>query len=84
MPLGSHHKDFVIGTLFGEWASLRASLEKPLAFISHDLRDEDAIARPLAAELTKFPGCRIWYDEYSLKVGDNLRESIEKEIRTFS
>ena len=25
--------------------------------------------------------CFVWYDEYSLKVGDSLRESIEKGIK---
>ena len=54
---------------------------KPLAFISHDSRDRDTIGKPLVEELLKFPGCTVWYDEYSLKVGDNLRESIEKGLR---
>jgi TIR domain len=65
-----------------EWASQRTALEKPLAFISHDSRDKEEIARPLASELTKFPGCTVWYDEYSLKIGDNLRESIESGIKS--
>ena len=25
--------------------------------------------------------CPVWYDEFSLKVGDNLRESIEKGLK---
>jgi hypothetical protein len=25
--------------------------------------------------------CPVWYDEYSLKVGDNLREKIEKGLK---
>ncbi len=63
------------------WLEQRSSLEKPLAFISHDARDKDAIARPLAEELRKIPGCIVWFDEYSLKVGDSLRTSIEKGIK---
>lgn len=63
------------------WAAQRTQLVKPLAFISHDSRDRDTIAKPLVEELLKFPGCTVWYDEYSLKVGDNLRESIEKGLR---
>ncbi len=50
------------------------------AFISHDSRDKDRIAEPLALGLNKklHP---TWFDKYSLKVGDNLRESIEEGIR---
>jgi hypothetical protein len=54
--------------------------EKPLAFISHDSRDKDTIARPLAQELTRVLG-RVWFDEYSLQVGDSLRESIERGLK---
>ncbi|MDP1714416.1 MAG: toll/interleukin-1 receptor domain-containing protein [Anaerolineales bacterium] len=64
-----------------DWAAQRAQLEQPMAFISHDSRDKDSIAKPLVAELLRFPGCTVWYDEYSLKVGDNLRESIEKGLK---
>ncbi|WP_299291929.1 toll/interleukin-1 receptor domain-containing protein [uncultured Mucilaginibacter sp.] len=58
----------------------RSNLEVPLAFISHDSRDKDLIASKIANELQKrvIP---IWYDEYSLKLGDSLRESIEKGLK---
>lgn len=62
------------------FAQERSKLEKPLAFISHDFRDKDAIARPIAIELSKLIK-PIWFDEFSLKVGDRLRESIEKGIK---
>lgn len=62
------------------WAAQRAQLERPLAFISHDNRDKEAIAKPLVAELMRFPGCTVWYDEYSLKLGAHLRESVEKGL----
>ncbi len=55
-------------------------LNKPMAFISHDSRDKDLIARPLAQNLHS-KTCFVWYDEYSLKIGDRLRESIEKGIK---
>jgi hypothetical protein len=29
----------------------------------------------------QFPDCKVWYDEYSLNVGDHLRESIEKGLK---
>ena len=58
----------------------RNKYEKPLAFISHDFRDKEEIASPLAMQLQKFM-CPVWYDEYSLKVGDSLREQIEKGLK---
>lgn len=63
-----------------EFTEKRSELEKPLAFISHDSRDKDLIARPLAIKLTTMM-CPVWYDEFSLKVGDRLRESIEKGLK---
>ncbi len=54
--------------------------EKPLAFISHDSRDKDKIAIKLSDGLNSRL-CFVWYDEYSLKIGDSLRESIEKGIK---
>lgn len=50
-------------------------------FISHDSRDKDEVARPLYEELTK-RGYKVWYDEFSLKIGDSLTESIDKGIAT--
>jgi len=48
-------------------------------FISHDSNDKDEVARPLYEELSK-RGYKVWYDEYSLNIGDSLTESIEKGI----
>jgi hypothetical protein len=62
------------------WAKERSSIEKPLAFISHDSRDKEEIAKPLALELSQL-GIPVWFDEFSLKLGDSLRESIEKGIK---
>jgi len=62
------------------YAQERSALEKPLAFISHDSRDKDAIARPVAVGLTRLM-CPVWFDEFTLTVGDRLRESIERGIR---
>lgn len=63
-----------------DYATARAIWEKPMAFISHDSRDKDLIARPIAIGLTKRV-CPVWYDEYSLRVGAPLRESIERGLR---
>jgi len=58
----------------------RSQFEKPQAFISHDSRDTENIARPIAINLQR-KICPVWYDEFSLELGDNLRESIEKGLR---
>jgi hypothetical protein len=63
-----------------QFAAGRSRLERPLAFISHDSRDKDAIARPIAVGLAGLM-CPVWFDEFSLKVGDRLRESIERGLR---
>ncbi|HCK67217.1 MAG TPA: hypothetical protein DHW49_13220 [Anaerolineae bacterium] len=62
------------------YASFRSNLERPLAFISHDTRDKDEIARPLAVRLTTMM-CPVWYDEFSLKPGTSLRQSIETGLK---
>ena len=41
--------------------------------------DKDGIARPLAG-LLRDAGYRVWYDEFSLTVGDSLRSSIDKGL----
>lgn len=63
-----------------QFAAGRARLERPLAFISHDSRDKDLIARPIAIGLAGLM-CPVWFDEFSLRVGDRLRESIERGLR---
>ena len=50
-------------------------------FISHASEDKDALVRPLAGGL-KNRGVRVWYDEFTLKVGDSLRSSIDKGLAT--
>jgi hypothetical protein len=63
-----------------EYAAKRSAFEKPLAFISHDSRDKDSLVRELAQEMSKLM-CPVWYDEYSLSVGQSLRSSIEKGLK---
>ncbi|MFH1110560.1 MAG: toll/interleukin-1 receptor domain-containing protein [Planctomycetota bacterium] len=62
------------------FAMARAKRERPMAFICHDSRDKDAVARPIAIGLSKL-ACTVWFDEYSLNVGDSLRQSIEKGLK---
>lgn len=61
-------------------AMQREKLEIPLAFICHDSRDKDVVARKIAIGLQRMI-CPVWYDDFSLKVGDHLRESIETGLK---
>lgn len=61
----------------------RSRFEKPQAFISHDTKDKDSVARPIAQNLQR-KLCPVWYDEFSLSLGDHLRLSIEKGLRECS
>jgi len=45
-------------------------------FISHANEDKDAVARPLAERLRSL-GLTVWYDEFTLSLGDSLRQSID-------
>jgi hypothetical protein len=61
-------------------AAERSRYEKPLAFICHDWRDKKTIAQPIAIGLSKMR-CPVWYDEFSIKVGDSLRASVERGLK---
>jgi len=45
-------------------------------FISHASEDKNDVARPLSNMLSS-NHFRVWYDEFSLKLGDSLRRSID-------
>ena len=45
-------------------------------FISHAWEDKESFARPLAKAL-EAKGLRVWFDEFTLRVGDRLRRSID-------
>lgn len=49
------------------------------AFICHASEDKETVVRPLARTLAD-TGLSIWYDEFSLKLGDSLRQSIERGL----
>lgn len=48
-------------------------------FISHASEDKDGFVRELA-ETLRAKGARVWYDEFSLKVGDSLRRNIDRGL----
>jgi hypothetical protein len=73
-------RGFNLTTRDEKYAQECHALSKPLAFISHDSRDKDILVRKLAEKLVSL-NCPVWYDEYSLKIGDNLREKIEDGIK---
>lgn len=48
-------------------------------FISHASEDKDELVRPLANAL-KEEGLRVWYDEFELRIGSSLRQTIDRGI----
>ena len=48
-------------------------------FISHASEDKDDIVRPLATLLERL-SVRVWYDEFSLQLGDSLSATIDKGL----
>jgi hypothetical protein len=62
------------------YAAMKDASENPHAFISHDWRDKEDIARPLAVSLAHNL-CKVWYDEFSLNIGDSLRDKIEDGLK---
>lgn len=49
-------------------------------FISHASEDKENFVRPLAEKLTSL-GYNIWYDEFTLKLGDSLVQGISNGIK---
>jgi hypothetical protein len=50
-------------------------------FISHASEDKEEFVRPLA-EALQAQGIKVWYDEFTLRVGDSLRKSIDHGLRS--
>ena len=48
-------------------------------FISHASEDKDSFVRGLA-EALRATGATVWYDEFTLKVGDSLRREIDRGL----
>lgn len=48
-------------------------------FICHASEDKEAVARPLATAL-RDKGYQVWYDEWTLRLGDSLRRKIENGL----
>jgi hypothetical protein len=57
--------------------------EKPInLFISHASEDKEHFVKGLAAALDRHPKFDVWYDEYSLRLGDSLVESVNKGLHS--
>lgn len=48
-------------------------------FVSHASEDKELIARPLYQALVA-KGCKVWFDEAVLKLGDSLRRKIDEGL----
>lgn len=48
-------------------------------FVSHASEDKETFVRPLAQALNQL-GVKVWYDEFTLNLGDSLSRSIDKGL----
>lgn len=48
-------------------------------FISHATEDKSSCVEPIAASLEQH-GFAVWYDKFTLKLGDSLRQSIDRGL----
>jgi hypothetical protein len=60
-------------------ASQISSSNKPDAFICHASEDKESVADPLF-EALRTHGLNIWYDEFSLRIGDSLSGKIDEGL----
>src|SRR5207237_9760399 len=52
-------------------------MKKRHVFISHASEDKDTLVRELAGKL-RAEGLTVWYDEYEMKLGDDLLHKIDE------
>jgi retron-type reverse transcriptase len=62
-----------------EVKEILSKMESKDFFISHASEDKDEIVRPLADALIE-AGISVWYDEYTLQIGDSLRQKIDEGL----
>lgn len=48
-------------------------------FISHASEDKEAIVKPVAEMLASL-GAKVWYDSFTLEIGDSLSQSIDRGL----
>ena len=79
-----HQQRMAIESRSGNWASVTDSFmtEPSISydfFICHASEDKDDFVRELA-ELLRTKGAKVWYDEFTLKVGSRLRREIDRGL----
>lgn len=67
-----------LATEFPDYDMLTEDVKYDL-FISHASQDKKDFVEPLA-EILSGMGLKVWYDDFVLKVGDSLRQSIDRGI----
>ncbi|MDC4339584.1 TIR domain-containing protein [Acinetobacter baumannii] len=71
--------EYLNGTTTSSYIDIAPEPEYDL-FISHASEDKEDFVRPLAETLQEL-GIKVWYDEFSLKVGDSLRRKIDSGLK---
>ena len=59
--------------------AIEPGIENYDVFISHASEDKDSIVRSLATALSD-RGLKVWYDEFTLRIGDSLRQKIDRGL----
>lgn len=66
----------IVDNAFEQAPALEADYD---LFLSHASEDKDAVARPLAQAL-RDRGISVWFDEFTMRIGDSLRQRIDGGI----
>jgi len=77
-----HNLSRRLQTFVGSTVSFKKKEESTMkydAFICHASEDKDDFVHPLAEKLI-VKGLKVWYDEFALKLGDSLRQSIDNGL----
>ena len=68
-----------VPSLYREHPEVIATNETFDVFISHASEDKDDFVRDFAASLAN-KGLKVWYDEFTLRIGDSLRQKIDRGL----
>lgn len=80
--LSNHFSNFGMKLFMRDAAYWNQHMEMKLpdVFICHDSRDKDGFVRSLAQALSKRL-LKVWFDEYSLSIGDSLIDKIDEGLK---
>ena len=68
-----------IPSLYREQPDVVSDSETYDVFISHASEDKEEFVRQFANTLTN-KGLKVWYDEFTLRIGDSLRQKIDRGL----